>query len=154
MKCRRCQSSLKYSPREAFSPIGSRPCVSPKRSSTVGSFARWVFSISRRKRSSSSVRTRRALLGLPAVPLDEAPTILFHEDALSGLLRLILHRLAGKFGDPSCGTWALACILCIIGQSSTGNSSFWFVLSKHRETVKSWSKEIDPSSDNRRRYLP
>src|SRR5690625_171327 len=104
MKCRRCQSSLQYSLREAFSPIGSRPCVSPKRSSTVGSFARWVFSISRRKRSSSSVRTRRALLGLPAAPLDEAPTILFHEDALSGLLRVILHRLAGIPEPQICRT--------------------------------------------------
>src|SRR5699024_4283471 len=104
IKWRRCQRSLKYSRKETFSPIGSRSCVSPKRSSTLGSFARCVFSMSRRNRSSSSVRSRRALLGLPAAPLDEAPTIRFHEDALSGLLRLILHRLAGKFERPSCGT--------------------------------------------------
>src|SRR5699024_4953447 len=103
MKCRRCQSSFRYSRSVAFSPMGSRPLVSPKRSSTLGSLARCVVSISRKKRSSSSERIRRTLLGAGVPDFVTVCIILVHEDELPCLLILI--RLAGLTEGSRSGTF-------------------------------------------------
>src|SRR5699024_650595 len=108
MKCLRCHNSAKYSRSVALSPLGSRPWVSPKRSSTLGSLARGVFSISRRKCSSSVDKTRRARFGV-GEPVVDTVRIIRVQVVVSSRLA-ILNRLAGLKLLLSSGTTASTCV--------------------------------------------